>query len=624
MPTTGTLADVAAELAHRSDAQLLRLFTLRPDAINPPVANFAALATRLCGSSSILAALDALNVPQLHTLTALHAPAETGTEAAHIPETLAQLHEMALLTAAPATSPNHADDGGTQPFCTLASVGLALGEGPPLGDQSTPPAAPPSPKLTEVRTALRDNAAASAVETLLRVTAELVESIGQTPLAALRDRGAGVRTVRKLAAWLEINEAQLCFYLELAATAHLISYDRASARWRAATPDWLLLERPAQWLVLAQAWQGSTRLPFSDAPTSHAAGSPGAKPLAVTSTLPHLAALRQRVLRILATPELAAPELTAPARNSESPDTSYAPTLDSVVAQLAWHYPRQAAATFALVPGIMAELELLGLTGAGALSIPGRSAAAPDWPAALAALDSTLPTPIDHFVIQGDLTVVAPGFLEPAIATELKLLAATEGRGAAGIFRISEGSLQGAVAAGQSKESILGFLRRHCRTELPQSLEYLIGAAAAKRPTGLPRPDSPASTPRRDPDRTTALAWEAPQPADDVVHLQMQAQLAQLRRSPVWGTAVQGTAVQGEAGPALVMEQLRLSIAGGSTVRLSAVNGSGDVDQVLLVPLSLVGGLLRGRLEGTGRERHFSIHRITAVEDPPQEGTELP
>ncbi|POH60244.1 helicase-associated domain-containing protein [Arthrobacter glacialis] len=613
----GTLADVAAELAHRSDAQLLRLFTLRPDAINPPVANFAALATRLCGPSSILAALDALNVSQLHALTVLHSPAATGTEAAHVPATLAELHEMALLTAEIPASPasqTHADDGGTQQFCTLASVGLALGEGPPLGDHLTPPAAPPSPKLAEVRTALRDNAAASAVETLLRVTAELVESIGHAPLAALRDRGAGVRTVRKLAVWLEINEAQLCFYLELAATAHLISYDRASAQWRAATPDWLLLERPAQWLALAKAWQDSTRLPFSDAPNRPAAGSPAAKPLAVTSTLPHLAALRHRVLRVLA-----APELAAPSRNSEPPNTTYAPTLDSVVAQLAWRHPRQSAAMSALVPGIMAELELLGLTGAGALSITGRCAAAHDWPAALAALDSTLPAPIDHFVIQGDLSVVAPGFLAPAIAAELKLLAATEGRGAAGIFRISEGSLQGAMAAGQSKESILGFLRRHCRTELPQSLEYLIGAAAAKHPAGGARPDSPASTPRRGPDRTTALAWEAPQPTDDVVHLQMQAQLAQLRRSPVWGSAVQD-----EAGPALVMEQLRLSIASGNTVWLSAVNGSGDVERVLLVPLSLVGGLLRARLNGTGRERHFSIHRITAVEDPPQEGTELP
>ncbi|MHA7269594.1 helicase-associated domain-containing protein [Arthrobacter sp. HLT1-20] len=598
----GTLADLATELAHRSDEQLLRLFTLRPDAINPPVATFAALATRLCGPGSILTALDALNAPQLHALTALHSPAAAGTEAAQA--ALAQLHELALLTA---VSPDPADDAGTPQFLPLASVGLVLGESP--GSPAHPAATVPHPEVHDVRTALRNNAAASAAESLLRNIAELVESMGHTPLQALRDGGAGVRTVRRLAAWLELDEAQLCFYLDLAATAHLVSFDRASRQWRASAPDWPLLARPAQWLVLAQAWQGSNRLPFSGALGTPAANSPAAKPLAASSALPHLAALRRRVLGALA-----APELAMPGRNPESPNMSYAPTLASVVAQLDWRHPRQAPAVSALVPGILAELELLGLTGAGALSIPGRCAAAADWPAALTALASTLPAPLDHFVIQGDLTVVAPGFLAPTIAAELKLLATAEGRGTAGIFRISEESLRNAVAAGRSHEDILGFLRRHCSTGLPQSLEYLIDATA-RHPASTAPPESPGSpeppggTPQRGPRRTPSPPREAPRPADDAVHVLMRAQLAQLRNNPVWGTAEAG-----EAGPALVMELLRQSIAGGSSVWLSAVNGSGDGERVLLVPLSLEGGLLRARLHGTGHERHFSIHRITAAE----------
>lgn len=611
-----TLAELAAELANRSDAQLIRLFARRPDAINPPVANFAALATRLCGPSSIALALDTLNAPQLHALAALH---ESTVDAADHAATLRQLHELALLTA---TVPASKHDAGTRAFLPLTSVGLALGETPASAGYS---AAPPAPEHVQLRAALRDNAAASAIETLLRIIAALVEAVGHTPLPALRDKSAGARTVRKLAAWLEIDEAQLCFYLELAAAVRLISHDPATAHWHAAAPEWLELERPAQWLVLVQAWQDSSRLPFSTAPGSAVKGStvpgtaagntasrPAPKPLAVSSTHPHLPALRRRVLTALATPELA-----GPASNPEKPGTVAAPTADAVLNRLCWQHPRQTPAVSSLVPGILAELELLGLTGAGALSIPGQWAAAADWPSALAALDATLPAPIGHFVIQGDLTAVAPGFLAPAVAAELKLLATPEGRGAAGVFRFSEQSLQRAVAAGKSQDSILAFLRRHASTELPQSLEYLIGAAA-KHPAAHAPPASPTRPSKRVHEETTAQPRLAPQPAADVVLAQLREQLARLRNNPVWSTADAG-----EAGPALVMEQLRTAIASGGSVWLRAVTGAGDIERVQLAPISLVGGLLRARLAGTGRERRFSIHRIMAVEQRAHEGTEL-
>ncbi len=612
-----TLAELAAELASRSDAQLIRLFALRPDAINPPVANFAALATRLCGPGSITLALDTLNAPQLHGLTALH---QSTLEPADHAGTLRQLHELALLTAAvPASS----HDAGTRVFRPLTSVGLALGETPGSVGSC---AAPPAPELLQLRASLRDNAAASAIETLLRIIAALVESIGHTPLPSLRDKSAGARTVRKLAAWLEINEAQLRFYLELAAAARLISHDPATAHWHAAAPDWLELERPAQWLVLAQTWQDSNRLPFSTAPgsavrdnsapgTTEGSTAPGStvpKPLAVSSTHPHLPALRRRVLTVLATPELA-----GPAGNPEKQGMVGAPTADSVLNRLAWQHPRQTPAVAGLVPGILAELELLGLTGARALSIPGQCAAAADWPSALAALDATLPAPIGHFVIQGDLTAVAPGFLAPAVAAELKLLATPEGRGAAGVFRFSEQSLQRAVAAGKSRDSILAFLRRHASTDLPQSLEYLIGAAA-KHPAAQAPPASPTRPSPWVRDGTAAQPGEAPRPADDVVLAQLREQVARLRNNPLWSTADAG-----EAGPALVIEQLRTSIASGASVWLRAVTGSGDIERVQLAPISLVGGLLRAQLAGTGRERRFSIHRIVAVEHLTYEGTEL-
>ena len=39
------------------------------------------------------------------------------------------------------------------------------------------------------------------------------------------------------------------------------------------------------------------------------------------------------------------------------------------------------------------------------------------------ALDALLPAPVDHVLVQADLTVVVPGPPEPALAAELELVA---------------------------------------------------------------------------------------------------------------------------------------------------------------------------------------------------------
>jgi hypothetical protein len=78
----------------------------------------------------------------------------------------------------------------------------------------------------------------------------------------------------------------------------------------------------------------------------------------------------------------------------------------------------------------------------------------------------------------------------------------------------------------------------------------------------------------------------------------------------------------GEAGPALVMEELRQAIKAGGRVWLRVVSGAGDVERVLADPISLEAGTLRTRLPGATRERRFSIHRIVAAEAVEQtEGT---
>ena len=196
-----------------------------------------------------------------------------------------------------------------------------------------------------------------------------------------------------------------------------------------------------------------------------------------------------------------------------------------------------------------------------------------------------------------------------------------------------------------NKDAILSFLQHHCSTAVPQSLGYLIGAAAraaiaptnnyrpnpsgaannfgAANPAGIettpsvvsPAPPRqpvkaqkfPADVARPDAKRSQAVHPETVQAVG--TRAEAEAQIVQLRSRPVWASAGGG-----ESGPALVMEQLRQAVARGGHILLQAVDGTGTVERVLLEPVSLEAGMLRARLPGTGRERRFSIHRIVAAE----------
>ncbi|MER5780479.1 helicase C-terminal domain-containing protein [Streptomyces mobaraensis] len=173
----------------------------------------------------------------------------------------------------------------------------------------------------------------------------------------------------------------------------------------------------------------------------------------------------------------------------------------------------------------LAEAELLGVTGRGALSSPGRallsatSAEPPTAPAssataapspgtahdrtrpadatataaraestratraeraAAAALAPLLPEPLDHVLVQADLTAVAPGPLHRPLAQRLAVLADIESKGGATVYRFTPDSVRRALDAGQSASDILAFLTEHSRTPLPQPLVYLVEDVARR------------------------------------------------------------------------------------------------------------------------------------------------
>ncbi|MET7293278.1 helicase C-terminal domain-containing protein [Streptomyces griseoloalbus] len=163
------------------------------------------------------------------------------------------------------------------------------------------------------------------------------------------------------------------------------------------------------------------------------------------------------------------------------------------------------------------EAEMLGVTGRGALSAhgraligapaPGRPEAEPEGPgdklpvhhrptppppalspteqataaaAAARLLAPLLPEPLDHVLLQADLTAVAPGPLERPLADMLGVLADVESKGGATVYRFTPGSVRRALDAGQAAADLHAFLAAHSRTPVPQPLAYLIDDVARR------------------------------------------------------------------------------------------------------------------------------------------------
>ncbi|RAN78132.1 hypothetical protein B5P43_17160 [Bacillus sp. SRB_336] len=347
-------------------------------------------------------------------------------------------------------------------------VGLLLRHGHVVTDFAP---APPARPVARVRTSLRDNAATGAIASVLRTMGALLDSVQSAPLATLRSGGVGVRGVRAVARDLGVEVAQSYFYLELAAMARLITLDPDTSMWKATASGWRPRDRPVQWLWLASAWLDAGRLP-----SLVGTGSPAVNVLAGEANRADAPALRATALQVLALLH----EEPAHAEPPAAEPTVRAPTVDQVLEHYAWHHPRPARRIARTLAGFLAEAEILGLTGASALTELGVAVVDRDWDRALELLAGSLPEPVEHILLQGDLTAVAPGFLSPDLAAELSLLAEPEGRGAAGVYRFTPASVQRALGAGRTAAGILDFLAAHSATPVPQPLAYLVTDSAAR------------------------------------------------------------------------------------------------------------------------------------------------
>ncbi|MFY4719170.1 helicase-associated domain-containing protein [Streptomyces sp. LaBMicrA B280] len=374
-----------------------------------------------------------------------------------------------------------------------------------------------------------DAAAAGQAHTALATVEELLKDWDEGGPAVLRAGGLSVRDLKRTAVALDAPEPVAAFWVELAYAAGLLASDGEADERYAATPfydEWQ--ERPPaeRWALLAGAWLTATRAPGL-------VGGRDAKDRTLSALGPGLdrsaaPEVRHRVLTLLA-------GLPAGA----------APAPESVLTRLHWERPLRGAAgtprpardtpaedlRTRLARWTLAEAELLGVTGRGALSTQGRAllgmpgpgasggpagagepggpgdklpvrhhrasapatapaalAPAPLSPAERAAATATaarllaplLPEPLDHVLLQADLTAVAPGPLERPLAETLGVLADVESKGGATVYRFTPESVRRALDAGRTAADLHDFLTRHSRTPVPQPLAYLIDDVARK------------------------------------------------------------------------------------------------------------------------------------------------
>ncbi|MBB4912502.1 helicase-associated domain-containing protein [Actinophytocola algeriensis] len=320
------------------------------------------------------------------------------------------------------------------------------------------------------KSATVDATAAGEALEFLRRTEMVVRLWSEEPAAVLKAGGLGVRDLRKLAREIDTDERGAGLIVEVLFAAGMIG-DSAAAT----NPEWLpttlvdpwLTATPAnQWATLAAAWLDMPRLPGL-------AGMRDAKdkvlaPLSDDLRRPPAPAERRRILSALA-------ELRS-GTGVSSPD--------GLAEVLAWRAPRRGGRLRdEIVRWTLAEATSVGLVALGALTGAGRALldSGPEGPAAAAKrMADSMPEPLDHVLVQADLTVVAPGPLEPALAVDMGHVADVESAGSATVYRVTEASVRRALDVGRTAEELHDLFRTRSRTPVPQSLTYLIDDVARR------------------------------------------------------------------------------------------------------------------------------------------------
>jgi hypothetical protein len=326
----------------------------------------------------------------------------------------------------------------------------------------------PDLTITAHEQASVDDAAGGQASELLGLVDELAADWGPRPPRVLRAGGLATRDFKHLSVILDIDQPHSAFVVETAYAAGLLADDASLEPVWAPTPsydDWQQRPSAQRWARLARAWLASGRAPHLVGSAAAGGGSP-INALSADVAYPPMRQLRGDVLA-----ELAA-----------LPD-GQAPHLASLGERIRWRRPmRRSEIIDTVTAAVLREAEWLGITGRGALSTAGLLLfnTTDSTSAAEEAISTHLPSPVEHVLLQADLTAVAPGRLEGSLAQFMRLVADVESRGGATVYRFSPQSVRRALDAGWSSAQVLTALQDASRTPVPQPLEYLVGDIARR------------------------------------------------------------------------------------------------------------------------------------------------
>ncbi|PZG20177.1 helicase C-terminal domain-containing protein [Nonomuraea aridisoli] len=324
------------------------------------------------------------------------------------------------------------------------------------------PAAAPRLRGTYRDRELADRTAAGQAFSFVRSVEELCERWSVEPPGVLRTGGLGVRDLKRTAAELDLPEWVAALVVEVAHAAGLVAAGGGvDGEWLPTSGYdlWRVRSTADRWVTLAATWLQTDRVP----------GLVGERDD------------RDRPLNALHTDlrRSSAPSVRAATLGVLAAAPGLAPDRDSVLERLAWEQPRRRGPLREqLTDFALREAEQVGVTGLGALSAHGRTLI--EGGDAAEVLAPLLPEPVDHVLLQADLTAVAPGPLTSELNRWMTLTADVESKGGATVYRFSEGSIRRALDAGHGGEELVAMLARHSATPVPQALSYLVTDVARR------------------------------------------------------------------------------------------------------------------------------------------------
>lgn len=525
----------------------------------------------------------------------------------------------------------------------------------------------PVDDIPDLATSTRDpalivrSAAGAAFDAVRRVEL-ILDHWGTAPPGVLRGGGLGVRDLRTLARDLHVTEPAAALLVEVAASAGLLAEGSDAADNVAWVPTdefdrWSAQSVEQRWESLVRAWRTSSRVPSL-------VGQRDSSGKAWNALSPELSSGLATEARGLALDLLAAlPEDQALATGTGTP---------SLVSRARWYRPRRPEVFGELVAAAFEEAAMLGIVGAGALPPSGRAVAAGNLGEAAELIAGHLPQPVDHVLLQADLTAVAPGPLETEVARRLHLLAEVESRGGATVYRFTPASVRRAFDAGWAAAEVKDFVTSISRTPVPQPLDFLVddvsrtfGTVRVGHAESFLRSDDEAALAAlvHDPrTRTLGLRLLAPTVVISTAPLDvLLPRLRELGAAPVVeapdGTvrvsrpdllrarpkrgrrpagavearqvaqvhavvtairagdraASSAPARRSTATPSDALAALREAIEARHTVVVSYVDSQGSNTERIVDPRHLEGGRLRAFDHRADAVREFAVHRITSV-----------